>query len=166
MGFTFDSPISAGSSAYDKSHRRRSTTSSKSRRKSTTAPTSNSFLANLIHSIRNRGRPSPPTSSTLASNVQPPAPTPAVDSLFFRLPLRLRQKIYGYIVGQDEVLHILMKRKASHLPYGVAYRRCRAGGNIEDCVIKKCRELLDVGDGVYFGPFDSVGGLLLASRDM
>lgn len=66
------------------------------------------------------------------------------------------------------MLHILMKRKASCLPYGygVAYRRCRAGGNIEDCIMKKCREFLDVAEGVYFGSFDRVGGLLLTSRDM
>jgi hypothetical protein len=170
MGFTFDSPISFGSSAYDKTNRRRSAPSalpsSKAKKKSTTDATSDSFFAGISHRIRDRVSRSGPGASTLGSNVRPPTQTPAVDSLFFRLPLILRQKIYGYIVGQNEILHILLRRNASHLPYGVAYRRCRADGIVDDCVVEKCREFLDIADGAYFGSFDRVGGLLLTCRDM
>ena len=164
MGFTFDAPISINTNAYDKAHRRRSSTpsalpSSKPKRNSTPGPPSSSFLTNLTHRLRNRcARP-----STAVSHANP---TPATDPLFFRLPLTLRQQIYGYLVGQKEVLHILLKRKASSLPYGVAYRRCRAGGNVEDCITEKCREFLDIADGTYFGSFDRIGGLLLACWDM
>jgi hypothetical protein len=171
MKFTFDSPLSIGSSAYDKAHRRRRSApsalaSTKSKTHATTGPTSNSFLANLVPRIRNRVGTSGSISAAAGSNVQPSNPTSAVNSLLFRLPLALRQKIYGYVVGKDEVLHILLKRKASHLPYSVAHRRCRAGGNTDDCIIKRCREFLNVADGSYFGSFDRIGGLLLTSRDM
>ena len=123
-------------------------------------------MANLIHRTGIPIGRSRSVSSPLGSIVQPTRPTPAVDSLFFRLPLGVRQKIYGYVVGQHEVLHVLMKRKASHRPYGVVYRRCRAGGDTTYCIMATCKGFLDVANGVYFGSFDRVGGLLLTSRDM
>jgi hypothetical protein len=175
MGLTFDSPISISSSAYDKAHRRRSTLSALPSTKSTGSP---SFLTNLKQSIRKPfRRPSDPIPNSTPKPSKSTPATTAADSPFFRLPLSLREQIYGYVVGRHEVLHILLKknRKAtSHNSsgYTIAYRRCRAGGNGnenekgEDCISATCKEFLDVVNGAYFGNFDGVGGLLLSCRDM
>jgi hypothetical protein len=173
MGLTFDSPISISSSAYDKAHRRRSTLSALPSTKSTGSP---SFLTNLKQSIRKPfRRPSDPipNSTPKPSNSKPA--TTAADSPFFHLPLALREQIYGYVVGRDEVLHILLKknRKAASQNssgYTIVYRRCRACGNVnekgKDCISATCKEFLDIVNGAYFGNFDSVGGLLLSCRDV
>lgn len=62
--------------------------------------------------------------------------------------------------------HILLKRKASRPTYVIGFRRCRAGSNGDDCMVSDCKQFCDVASGVYFGSFDSVGGPLLACRDM
>jgi len=48
----------------------------------------------------------------------------------------------------------------------VAYRRCGAGGNVENCILKNCREFHDMLKGSYYGYFDHVSGLFLSCRDM
>jgi hypothetical protein len=171
MPFTFDSPITTAS-AYKKTHRRKSASSPllspKSRNSSTAGSTSTSLFSKLTNRIGNLTRGSGSPSSTIDSNVQSSTPTPASDSLFFLLPLPTRQKIYGYVIGRQEVLHILLKHKPSAQAHGcsIAYRRCRAHGHIDDCVASTCREFLDIADGAYFGSFDHAGGLLLTCRDM
>jgi len=174
MGFTFDAPVSATTSAYDKAHRRQSTVSAlPSRpRKSSIASSSSSFtfLGNVTQHIRNPfRRPSTSTSSKPVPDTTkiPSKPVPAAESAFFRLPLEIREIIYGHVVGRHETLHIMMKRHRSKLLYPLVHRRCRAGGNLDDCILHDCKRFLaSEGGGYYFGSFGRVGGLLFSCRDM
>ena len=74
--------------------------------------------------------------------------------------------IYGYVLGQDEIVHVLLWRKAPKNSSFAGHRRCRAGGSRDDCGIASYREFLDVVNKVYFGCFDDVISLLLACLDM
>lgn len=163
-GFTFDSPISHSSSAYDKAHRSRSTTYSLPSSKSKRTPT-------LLDKLKRKARksfsgPGGPPSPLAVDTAKSTSPTPAKQSRFFRLPLAVREKIYGHVVGQSELLHILLRYRAAPSRWKVAYRRCGAGGNVEYCVLKQCREFHDFVKGSYYGYFDHVGGLFLTCRDM
>jgi hypothetical protein len=174
MGITFDSPISASYTAYDKANKHKPSgiplpSKPKPKRKSFSSPSS---LLSKIHPSFGRRSNSLSSSPVLSPDAQineetnAPGRVPAKDSSFFRLPRTLREKIYGYILGQDETLHVLLKRKASTNSYVLGHRRCRAGGNRDDCGIANCRQFLDVVNGVYFGSFDRAISLLLACRDM
>lgn len=60
-------------------------------------------------------------------------------------------------------------RKNGPRGYCVGYRRCRAGvegGDNEDCILLRCREFLDVVNGVYLESFDTILPLLLTCRDL
>lgn len=164
-GFTFDSPISHSASAYDKAHRSHTTPlsrvyaipSSKSKKKP-------ALLDKLKSKARKPFGGSGSSSSSRALHKTPP--TPAKESPLFRLPLAVREKIYGIAIGQHELLHVLLRYRSSPSRWKVAYRRCRAGGHVEDCVLKDCREFHDVVKGSYYGYFNHVGGLFLTCRDM
>jgi hypothetical protein len=60
---------------------------------------------------------------------------------------------------------VLLKRKASK-GYFLGYRKCRADGNRDDCIIASCKQFCDVVNGFFFGSFDSCSALLLSCRDM
>jgi len=134
MGLTFDFSASVSNSAYDNAHRRRSTLSA------LPPPKSRSSQSTFISKLAQRIRPfSNSSRSTLLASSKPAMPpSAAVDSIFFLFPLFLREKIYGYVIGHHETLHILMKHKMSTPQYKLAYRRCYADGNLEDCVLKRC----------------------------
>ena len=162
MGLYFDSVISAGSDAHDKATRR---TSKHSTNFSPHLPGKAKRLQGLF---RQQSTPPKTTLPRAGARTETAAATPAIDSLFFRLPLSLRQKIYGYVIGQGEVLHVVLKRTArttSHDPR-LAHRRCHAGGDFGHCALQRCRQLLDAADGGYYGSFDRIGGLLLSCRDV
>ena len=158
-GFYFDAPTSAQSTAYDKSHRKQpidpasALPSQKSRRSSINTLTS--YFKKPFHR------------SASSSASVPRISTPAAASLFFRLPIALREQIYGYVTGYNEVLHVLLREKrrpARH--YTVGYRRCKIRGSLLDCAYAGCKQFHDCVKGVYYGPFDRIGGLLLSCRDM
>src|SRR5258706_14105852 len=134
MGFTFDSPISHSSSAYDKAHWSRSRTYDLPSSKSKRTPTVLDKLKRKSRELFGESGASP--SSLAVHTAKSINPTPATQSLFFRLPLAVREKIYGYVVGQNELLHILLRYRSSPSRWEVAYRRCGAGGHVEDCVLK------------------------------
>jgi len=166
MGLTFDSPVSVSvsSTAYDTSHRRESTAYASLTSKSKKSLGS---LEKLKRKARKAFGGSGSSPSSLAVNTAKfISPTPAKQSHLFRLPLAVRQKIYGFIVGQDELLHIMLRYRAAPTRWKVAYRRCAAGGNVENCVLKNCREYYNVSNGSYYGYFDNVGGLFQVCRDM
>src|ERR1700760_539147 len=105
MGLYFDAPISAWSSAHDKASRSRSTAYALPSTKSKKTPA-------LLDQVKRKARKSFGGSGGLSSSragatAESIRPTPAKQSRFFRLPLAVREKIYGYIVGQGELLHIL-----------------------------------------------------------
>lgn len=160
-GFTFDSPISHSTSAYEKANRRQNNAyalpSDKAKK---TQP--------LLDQLKRKARKSFGGSGVLSSAVKAEyvPPTPAKESRFFRLPLSVREKIYGYIVGQGELLHVMLRYRSAPSRWRVAYRRCRAGGHVENCVLKDCKEFHDFVKGSYFGYFDHVGGLFRTCRDM
>jgi hypothetical protein len=160
-GFTFDAVVSAQSTAYDKAHRRQpynpASVLPSLRPKRPSISTVASHIKNVFHH----------SSSTTASKLRDPAPTPAPASSFFRLPLELREQIYGYLVGRNEVLHILLsEKKRPNRHFTVSYRRCKIGGNLSDCTSAGCRQFHDDANGIYYGPFDRIGGLLLTCRAM
>lgn len=162
MGFTFDSPISHSYSAYDKAHRTRSTAYN--------LPLPKPRIT-LLDKLRRKGRMSfggfgGPPSSLAVGTARSIIPGPAKESRFFRLPLAVREKIYSYLVGQDELLHILLRYRARPSRWKVAYRRCTAGGDVDYCVMHRCREFHDFVKASYFGYFDHVGGLFLTCQDM
>lgn len=65
------------------------------------------------------------------------------------------------------MLHIMMKRHRSKLLHPLVHRRCRAGGDLDDCILHDCKRFLaPEGGGYYFGSFGRVGGLLFSCRDM
>lgn len=164
MGFHFDAPISHSTSAYDKANRSRSTAYALPSTKSKKTP------ALLDHLKRKAHKPFSGFGSASSSRTDAKAeynsPTPAQQSRFFRLPLSVRQKIYGYIVGQHELLHVLLRYRAAPSRWRVAYRRCGADGVVENCVLKNCKEFHDLMKGSYYGYFDHVSGLFLSCRDM
>jgi hypothetical protein len=159
MGFTFDSPISASYTAAEKANKQRPRgiplPPPKTKRRSIS-----SSLANIRHSFGHSNSVSSPISPSSLSNS-----IPASASQFFRLPLCIREKIYGYVFGHDQVFHVLLKRKVSK-GYFIGHRRCRADGNRDDCIITDCKQFCNVLNGFYFGYFDSCSGLLLSCRDM
>lgn len=164
MGFYFDAPISHHTSAYDKANRSRSTSYTLPLAKSKTTP---ALLDQLKRKARKHlGGSDGSSSSRAVVSAEAIRPTPAKQSRFFRLPLSVREKIYGHIAGQGELLHVLLRYRSAPSRWRVAYRRCRAGGNVENCVLKDCREFHDFVKGSYFGYFDHVGGLFLSCRDM
>jgi len=155
-GFYLDAPTSLWSSAYDKAHRTRSTAYALPVSKSKAKPA-------LLAKLKSLGKSDKASSPVVHSVIHS---TPALESQFFRLPLAVREKIYGYVVGQNELLHMLLRYRSSPPRWEVAYRRCGAGGRTEDCVLKHCREFHDHRKGSYFGYFNHVGGLFLTCRDL
>lgn len=171
MGLIFDSPFSIKSDAQivatrgKKRHQSTSSAifpSSSKSSNSRSAPTrrastSGSFLSKILHP-KSRSPPITPTSPIGTSTLPIRERIPSVPTQPFRfldLPLEVRDKIYGYVVGINSVLHILLKHRPSRLPPTVRYRRCRgANSNHEACTSGKCREL-SIQDGVYIGWFDS-----------
>jgi hypothetical protein len=159
--FYLDAPVSQWSSAHTKANRPRSTVEP--------LPASVSTRHKLTNQLKNKARKafSGSRSSTRSLPVAEPIwPTAAKESRFFRLPLHVRQKIYGYLVGQNELLHVLLRYRSAPSRWRIAYRRCNASGNVENCYLKDCREFHDLVKGSYFGRFDRVGGLFLSCRDM
>ncbi|KAF4631572.1 hypothetical protein G7Y89_g6560 [Cudoniella acicularis] len=179
MGFTFDSPISIKSDAKTVAYRgkkrhqstssvfspstpyHQATTSTSTRRASTSNSTS--FLSKILHPLAAKSKDKG-AAFTLPirqrGELQPVKPFPIL-----KLPRAVREKIYGYAIARNEVLHLEFKHRPSGLPPSVRYRRCR-GLNTKDspCTSGKCREL-GIQDGVYIGWFDSgVFGLLLSCR--
>jgi hypothetical protein len=65
----------------------------------------------------------------------PSKPVSAAESPFFHLPLELRETIYGLVVARRETLHIMMKRRPNKLLHPLVHRRCRAGGDLDECVL-------------------------------
>jgi hypothetical protein len=173
MGLTFDSPVSATTSAFEKAHRLKSKMSirtPRARTASVAATSSQSFLDRATQHIRNLFRRS---SACVQSTISDPAVTkpskavPAADSPFFRLPIELRETIYGLVVGQRNVIHIMMKRRPQRLLYPLVHRRCKTGGTLDDCILIDCKRFpAEGGEGLYFGSFDNIGGLLFSCRDM
>lgn len=162
MGLTFASPISYSSSAYDKAHRTRSTAYTLPLPKHKTT---------LLERLKSKSRKSfggfgGPNSYLAVDTAKSLSPGPAKQSRFFRLPLAVREKIYGYIVGQNELLHMLLRYRAAPSRWKVAYRRCTAGGNVDYCILHRCREFHDFVKASYFGYFDHVGGLFRSCQDM
>ena len=154
-----DAPVSQWSSAHDKAHRPRSTV--------TPIPsTASKKTAALLDRLKRRTSRSSSATSPVSINASYVEPTLAKESLFFRLPLSVRHKIYGYIVGQGELLHILLRYRSAPSRFRVAYRRCAAHGIVENCILKDCREFHDSVKGSYYGRFDHVGGLFRACKDM
>lgn len=164
MGLTFEAPFSLWSSAYDKAHR--------SRPKSPYAlPSPKSRTQVSLDKLKRRaskalGGSGGSSSATAGQTDEPINPTHARQSQFFRLPLDVRERIYGLAIGRNELLHILLRYRSSPSRWEVAYRRCGAGGKTEDCVLKDCRQYHDLVKGSYYGYFDHVGGLFLTCRDM
>ena len=120
LGFTLDSPISHSASAYDKMDRSRS-----DYRKGIPLPKkpkppkdkSSSFLSSIRKSVSKSASPS------IA-----PKPSSNLNTPFLKLPPKVREQIYGYVVGKEEVLHVLLRRRTARKGYYVGFRRCRAGG--------------------------------------
>jgi hypothetical protein len=73
---------------------------------------------------------------------KPPKPVSAAESPFFHLPLELRETIYGLVVARRETLHIMMKRRPNRLLHPLVHRRCRAGGDLDECVLHNCKRFL------------------------
>jgi len=162
MGFTFDAPIPHSSSAYNKAHRTQSTAYTLPLPKPKTT-----LLSNLKHKGRKAfGGIVGPPSSLAVDTVKSISSSPAIPSRFFRLPLAIREIIYGHVIGRNELLHILLRYRAAPSRWKVAYRRCGAGGNVDYCVLHGCKEFHDTVKASYFGYFDHVGGLFLTCRDM
>jgi hypothetical protein len=173
MSFTFDAPVFATASAYDKAHRLKSRGSRLPPRALTASiASSSSFLDNVSHRVRNSFRRSntsdssnPPSMPSSAAS-KPSKPVSAAESPFFHLPLELRETIYG-LVARRETLHIMMKRRPNRLLHPLVHRRCRAGGDLDECVLHDCKRFLaEGGQGCYFGSFDTVSGLLWSCRGM
>ncbi|RFU26991.1 hypothetical protein B7463_g9354, partial [Scytalidium lignicola] len=162
MGFTFEAPFSAWSSAYDRAHRSRNTAYVLPVSNSKRTPASvDKLKRKASKALGGAGRPHSSSAVHTSSST-----THAGQSQFFRLPLAVREKIYGILIGQNELLHILLRYRSSPSRWEVAYRRCGAGGHTEDCILKGCREFHDRVKGSYFGYFDHVGGLFLSCRDI
>jgi hypothetical protein len=178
MSFTFDALVSATTNAYDKAHRLKPRVSMLPSRAVTpsiaAASSSNAFLDKASQYIRNPFRHSRISNPSISTSIPSPAtakrskPVPAVESPLFRLPLELRETIYGLVVGQHEMLHIMMKRRRNRLLHPLVHRRCRAGGNLDECVLNDCKQFLaEGGQGFYFGSFNNLEtGLLFSCRDM
>jgi hypothetical protein len=150
--FYLEAPTSLHASAHDKSHRSRSTVTPipSTRSKKTTA-----LLDQIKRKVRKSLSGSGPSRTFVRA--EPIRPTAASESRFFRLPLSVREKIYGYLVGQNELLHILLRYRSAPARWRVAYRRCSANGNVENCYLKDCREFHDLVKGSYYGNFDRIG---------
>jgi len=86
-----------------------------------------------------------PATSTANQKQTPASPFP-----FLSLPLRVRQQVYGYVIGGNEKLHILRKHRPAKDPPAIGYRRCRAAISGKSCAGGKCREM-SILDGVYCG---------------
>ena len=174
VSFSFDVPVSATASAYDKAHRLKSRVSRLSPRALTASiASSSSFLDSVSHRARNSFRRSSTSDpSNLSSVPSSPASKPsklvsAAESPFFHLPLELRETIYGLVVARRETLHIRMKRRPNRLLHPPMHRRSRAGGDLDECVLHDCKRFLaEGGQGCYFGSFDTVSGLLRSCREM
>jgi hypothetical protein len=177
MGFTFDAPVSATASTYDKAHRVKSRESRVSklplRALIASIASSSSFLDNVSHRVHNSFRRSstsdPSNTSSMPSSAasKPSKLVSAAESPFFHLPLELRETIYGLVVARRETFHIMMKRRPNRLLQPLVHRRCRTGGDLDECVLHDCKRFLaEGGQGCYFGSFDTVGGLLWSCREM
>jgi hypothetical protein len=177
MVFAFDTSLSMATNTYEKAHRIKSTVSRLPSRTVaaflSACSSSNSFLEKASEHIRQPFHRSDTSNSSNSSSLSRSAatkasnPVPAAESPFFRLPLELRETIYGLVVGRREMLHIMMKRRPNRLLHPLVHRRCQADGNLEECILHDCKRFLaDGGQGLYFGSFNSIGGLLFSCRDM
>jgi hypothetical protein len=165
-------------SAYEKARRLKSTVSKLPSRVVTAflsaGSSSNSFLEKASEHIRqpfqlfNTSSSFNSSSLSISAATEASKPVPAAESPFFRLPLELRETIYGLVVGRREMLHIMMMRHLPHCPIPpLVHRRCPAGGNLEECILHDCKRfLLEGGKDVYYGSFNNIGGLLFSCRDM
>ena len=169
--FTFDAPVSATSSAYEKVNRRHSDSRS------------NSSPFAKIQALRTRralrrsntgGSPEalPQLQPTLSEQAAELNQSPVSSSPLLKLPPHVRKRIYAHVYGHDApVVHILMKRGPSNnnssKQSSIAYRRCPAPGDLPDCALGNCRRFLDCASGCYFGSFDhGIGALLLTCRQL
>jgi hypothetical protein len=161
-------PSQDAASTFDKAHRRKSRVSRLPPRALTASiASSSSFLDNVSHRARNSFRRSstsdPPNLSSMPSfpASKPSKPVSAAESPFSHLPLELQETIYGLVVARRETLHIMMKRRPNRLLHPLVHRRCRAGGDLDECDLHDCKRFLaEGGQGCYFGSFDTVSGLL------
>ena len=175
MGLSFDAPVSATTNAYEKTYSGKSRASRIPLKARTASRASaSSFFDNLSNRVRNSFHRSssstPPNLTSIPSSpaTHPSNSVPAAESLFFRLPLELREAIYGLVVAHRETIHIMMKRRPNGRSHPLVHRICQAGGDLNDCVLHDCKIFLaaEEGQGCYFGSFASVGGILYTSRDM
>jgi len=179
MVFAFDASLSMAKSAYEKARRLNSTVSRLPSRVATAflsaGSSSNLFLKKAFKHMRQPFHRSNTSNSFISSSLSISAvpeaskPVPAAESPFFRLPLELRETIYGLVVGRREMLHIMMEHHGTFFRATLVHRRCRANGNLEKCILRGCKRFLaeeSEGEGVYFGSFNSIGGLLFSCRDM
>jgi hypothetical protein len=158
-GFTFDSPfrIVPGQDSQQVANRKKV----KNKLPSSNKTPPPSFLTKAKRRTLSFIQYTPIASSQTTIQKQIPAsPFP-----FLSLPLRVRQQVYGYVIGGNEKLHILRKHRPSKLPPAIGYRRCRAAISGKSCASGKCKEM-SILDGVYCGWFDKGLSLLLTSRQM
>jgi len=166
MGFTFDAPTYAPSHTIGKRQ--------PAKPKIAGLAYSSSFLDKFSHRVRNPFH----RSNSSASKILTPIPStpipqlsksvPAAESFFFRLPLELREAIYGLIVARRNTIHILIKRRPKGISRPLVHRICQAEGNLNECVLYDCKRFLAIEEGqaCYFGSFATVSGLLYTCRDM
>jgi len=94
MGFTFDSPISITTNAYEKAHRhRRAPSCPVPAKRSRHSPVFMSISSHVLLPLKKSVVPAPSRKAYHLTQRKPA--TLAKDSTFFRLPLKVREKIYG-----------------------------------------------------------------------
>ncbi|PMD43145.1 hypothetical protein L207DRAFT_542513 [Hyaloscypha variabilis F] len=174
MELSFDSPISATMSVLGKARRFKSRVSIFLLRALPASVGTASFLNRATQHVRKNPFSRSSTSATLktpsitcSATARPSNLVPATESSFFRLPFELREKIYGLVIGQRDMFHIMMKRRTNHLLHPLVYRRCKVGGTLENCFSRECKFFSPVdGACLHVGPFDNIGGLLFTCRDI
>jgi len=175
MELSFDSPIPATMSVLGKARRFKSRVSIfLLRALPASVGTASSFLDRATQHVRKNPFSRSSTSTTpknppitCSATARPSNLVPATESSFFRLPFELQEKIYGLVIEQRDMFHIMMKRRTNHLLHPLVYRRCKVGGNLDNCFSREC-EFFSPMDGacLHVGPFDNIGGLLFTCRDM
>jgi len=166
---TWDSPLSGGNSAQQVAHCvETSSFDSLSAISTLKCPPAQDYSSTVLSNLSGLCVSSCKTPSSYLfmspqeSHTQDPFP-------IFRLPLRLREQIYSYIVGRDQLLHIVLKRQPVTTDFVLGYRRCTEKPSFEHVRGEKCRAQSTLG-GRYSGWFDNWGcgivNLLLSSKQM
>ena len=166
MGLTLESPISFdGSSAHDKATRRDSPHAS-------SFSPFHAFKARRVSRRLSRQQSAKTTEITSASNCAAEAPrsggVPAERSIFFALPLHLREHIYSLIISPGTtILHIVLKHHNQRDKRLIRFRSCCASAALDrPCCSAGCKAWLVTGTGTYRGAFDSIMNVLLVSKQI